>query len=233
MVKNTLARVVKFLRHNLRHNWYYITLTLIVVLFVSFFQKPLPQSRELSPAGGKIVPRLPFPYQLIERSPASTGDKGHELTGKQSDGEKKREGERPEKGAEMGTMQIPVSGEAANPFGFTYSATFADFRFHPGIDWLAAVNAPVKAVLDGRVVRVEYNKMDAYRITLDHGAGWKTRYLHLGQVQVEKGQKVKRGEVIGKVGKPGLAETVLPPHLHFELLYQGEPRDPARYFKEK
>ena len=64
-------------------------------------------------------------------------------------------------------------------------------------------------------------------VTIDHGNGYETRYGHLGNIYVSKGQKVMRGKRIALVGISGKS---LVPHLHYEVLRDGVPQDPSRYF---
>ena len=65
-------------------------------------------------------------------------------------------------------------------------------------------------------------------IIIDHGFGYKTKYAHLHEVDVVEGQRVRRGEIIGKVGNTGGSTG---PHLHYEVLYMGSPVNPINYFR--
>ena len=63
-------------------------------------------------------------------------------------------------------------------------------------------------------------------VTIDHGFGYKTRYAHLQKYAVRRGQKVKRGQLVGFVGKTGKTTGV---HLHYEVLKNGQPVNPINF----
>ena len=63
-------------------------------------------------------------------------------------------------------------------------------------------------------------------VEIDHGFGYKTRYAHAGSIQVKRGQRVDRGDILGEVGKTGLATA---PHLHYEVLIEGRHVNPRQY----
>ncbi|MBO8168499.1 MAG: M23 family metallopeptidase [Thermoanaerobacteraceae bacterium] len=130
-------------------------------------------------------------------------------------------------------MVLPVTGQIIMGFGHTYSKVYEDFRFHGGVDMSVQRNTPVAAVLTGKVTAVEYNELYGYRVTVDHGAGWETRYSHLGKVAVVSGDTVERGTVIGQVGEPGRAEGDRGTHLHLELLKDKQLVDPLTYLPVK
>ncbi len=126
-----------------------------------------------------------------------------------------------------GFLALPLDAKVSRPYGFNYSPTHADYRLHTGIDLPGAVGTAVMAAADGVVARVESGVAYRYRVTIEHPVGYTTRYAHLGRVDVAQGDQVKKGQVIGAVGEPGLDEVAEPPHLHFEVLAEGKPVDPA------
>jgi len=85
----------------------------------------------------------------------------------------------------------------------------------------------VLATADGRVVRAKtlYTPFKNYgmEVVIDHGYGYQTRYAHLSKILVRRGQRVKKGEMIGEVGSTGRAKG---PHLHYEVMENGRRRDP-------
>jgi murein DD-endopeptidase MepM/ murein hydrolase activator NlpD len=99
-------------------------------------------------------------------------------------------------------------------------------RPHPGMDISAQVGTPFLATAAGRVTfagtRVGYGKT----IEIDHGYGYVTRYAHAAALNVKRGQRVQRGEVIGEIGKTGLATA---PHLHYEVLVDDRAANPRAY----
>ena len=98
--------------------------------------------------------------------------------------------------------------------------------FHPGLDISADRGTPVRATADGTVESAGYNGNYGNSIVVDHGFGIATRFGHLSQLQrCAPGQQVKRGEVIGYVGSTGRATS---PHLHYEILLNGQPINPLR-----
>ena len=103
---------------------------------------------------------------------------------------------------------------------------------HGGIDLAMAPKTSVFAVLDGTVERVENVKNVGNGnvepvLVIRHGGGLETRYRHIEGVMKKPGDGVTRGEVLGQVG-----ESAGGPHLHFEVLDQGEPIDPMPYLVE-
>jgi murein DD-endopeptidase MepM/ murein hydrolase activator NlpD len=99
-------------------------------------------------------------------------------------------------------------------------------RPHPGMDISARVGTPFLATAAGRVTyagtRLGYGKT----IEIDHGYGYVTRYAHAASISVKRGQRVRRGEVIGEIGKTGLATA---PHLHYEVLVNDRAANPRNY----
>ena len=101
-------------------------------------------------------------------------------------------------------------------------------KFHYGMDFTAPRGTPVFASGDGVVVRAD-NKSTGYgnHIRIDHGFGYISLYGHLYKYNVKKGQKVKRGDLIGFVGSTGRSEA---PHLHYEIFKDGERINPTNFY---
>lgn len=119
------------------------------------------------------------------------------------------------------------------PLNFTrVTSNFNPRRFHPvtrrirphnGTDYGAATGTPVWAAGDGRVVEAAYNNVNGHYVFIQHGNNIVTRYLHLSQRSVGRGDRVRQGQTIGRVGATGLATG---PHLHYEFLRSGVHRNP-------
>ncbi len=113
-------------------------------------------------------------------------------------------------------------------FGYRPDPIYKVEKFHSGIDFSAQMGTEAYATGDGVVCDVEkghwgYGNM----VTIDHGFGYKTRYAHLQKAAVRKGQKVKRGQLIGFVGNTGKTTGV---HLHYEVLKNDVPINPINFF---
>jgi len=124
-------------------------------------------------------------------------------------------------------LQSPVEG-------ITYTRTGASIGikrdpllkidvFHSGLDLVYPPDEPVYASADG-VVRVASRAKGI--VEIDHGNGYTTRYTQLGSVQVNRGAKVKAGKKIGAVG---ISRGSFAPHLHYEVLRNGQVMDPVDY----
>lgn len=99
-------------------------------------------------------------------------------------------------------------------------------RPHPGVDISAAAGSPVVATGAGRVRFAGADRGYGKLIEIEHGNGYRTRYAHLARVLVRSGESVDRGEVIGEVGRSGLATG---PNLHYEILLHDRPVNPWNY----
>ena len=98
--------------------------------------------------------------------------------------------------------------------------------FHQGLDIRNPQGASVVAAAAGTVVEVGYEKNWGNFVTLEHADTLQTRYAHLESFIVREGQVLTQGQQLGTVGKTGNATT---PHLHYEVLVSGTPRDPRDY----
>jgi len=105
-------------------------------------------------------------------------------------------------------------------------------RLHNGVDLLARVGDPVLATKSGRVIFSDSKDGYGLYVHLIHPDGHNTRYAHLSRIDVQKGQWVRKEQVIGLVGKTGNAQgrSILP-HLHYEIRSGDTPVDPTPHIK--
>lgn len=100
-------------------------------------------------------------------------------------------------------------------------------KFHKGIDFTSPVGTPIYSTGDGKVVKVEYKKTGyGYNVIIDHGYGYETRYAHMSKILVKPGEKITKGQEIGKVGNTGSSTA---PHLHYEVHLNGRAINPLQY----
>ena len=121
----------------------------------------------------------------------------------------------------------PGSFHLSSPFGVRVDPITGIGKMHTGMDFACPPGNPVYATGDGTVTLVE---SDFYgygnHIEVDHGFGYVSRYSHLSDMYVYPGQKVLRGDCIGKSGQSG---RVTGPHLHYEVMYRHDYVNPAAY----
>lgn len=124
----------------------------------------------------------------------------------------------------------PTMGWVSSAFARRLDPFTAKQTFHYGIDIATNFGNPVVATADGMILKLGSDNMSGRYIVINHGGGLTTHYLHLSKFLVKAGQKVKRGDVIGLVGKSGKA---LGPHLHYEVRLNNRPVNPYRYILEE
>ena len=100
-------------------------------------------------------------------------------------------------------------------------------KMHNGMDFTAKTGTEVYATGDAVVKKASRSTGFGNLIVLDHGFGYETYYAHLSKFDVRKGQKIKRGEVIGEVGSTGLSTA---PHLHYEVHKNGRVINPINFY---
>ncbi|MEY6431726.1 M23 family metallopeptidase [Thioalkalicoccus limnaeus] len=120
------------------------------------------------------------------------------------------------------------SGYISSLYGYRHHPIHRKRSFHSGVDFASKAGEPVVAVADGVVVfagtRGGYGRV----VDIRHLDGLVTRYAHNSRNLVEVGQLVARGDVIAKVGSSGVATG---PHVHFEVLREGQAIDPMEYLE--
>lgn len=111
-------------------------------------------------------------------------------------------------------------GGRRNPFGGP------GYEFHTGQDIEAPLGAPVVAGASGKISFVGWQNGYGQLVVVDHGGGLSTRYGHLSHIDVDAGQQVSRGQLVGKVGSTGRSTG---PHLHYEVRINDAPVNPLEY----
>lgn len=120
----------------------------------------------------------------------------------------------------------PVEGaRLSSVFGRRTHPVYGNVRMHTGVDFAAARGTPVQATAPGRVSFIGRRGGYGRVVEIAHGSDTVTRYAHLSAVpdDLEQGQRVMAGDVIGQVGATG---TATGPNLHYEVLVDGRPTDP-------
>ena len=119
---------------------------------------------------------------------------------------------------------VPVDGTVMGAFGSTRILNGRPRNQHTGEDIAAPLGAPVRAANDGIVKMVADHFFSGTSVILDHGLGLYTMYFHLDTATVKEGERVKRGQVVGTVGRSGRATG---PHLHWGAWLNGSRVNPV------
>ncbi len=130
------------------------------------------------------------------------------------------------------TFIMPVDGEILNDFSDTpvFSATLNRYSSHMAIDFSAKEGSPVYAVYAGTVSNVTNSITKGVTVTIDHGNDLFTVYNSLEDIEdVQIGEVVNQGDVIGYVSTTNKQELSDGPHLHFEVIESGKYIDPEKY----
>ncbi len=139
-----------------------------------------------------------------------------------------------ERGEEMRAIPsiFPIKGFSIVQTGATVGRKVHPFyktvAMHTGLDLIASIGTEVLATASGTVSQTEKSsKGKGNRVVIDHGNGYVTTYSYLGDILVRKGQIVRQGTVVARVGNSGISFA---PHLHYEVVFRGEFLDPVNYF---
>lgn len=134
-------------------------------------------------------------------------------------------------------MMWPAQGKLGMGYAvetLTYSKTLEHFTTHHGIDIMAEKNTPVKAALSGEIIEVLTDSRLGITISIKHEENLVTRYSNLcTDAMVNIGDKVTQGQTISGVGTSSIFESADDPHLHFEVLLNGESVNPMDYLAKE
>jgi murein DD-endopeptidase MepM/ murein hydrolase activator NlpD len=126
-------------------------------------------------------------------------------------------------------LGIPYEGSLSSGYGYR-SNPFGGFsgEFHPGVDFKGPYGVPITATADGIVERNDWYGGYGNAVVIGHEFGYSTLYGHLSRVNVQQGQSVKAGDVIGFLGSTGRSTG---PHVHYEIRKNGSDIDPLPFLK--
>ena len=124
-----------------------------------------------------------------------------------------------------GSFIKPVPGEVIGPFGRRSVINDQPRSSHTGVDLRAEKGMPIKAINHGRVVLTADHFFSGLSVVIDHGGGIQSMYFHMDKIQVQQGEMVTKGAVIGFVGSSGRATG---PHLHWGIRINGARIDPFK-----
>ncbi|WP_372726994.1 peptidoglycan DD-metalloendopeptidase family protein [Nocardioides sp.] len=135
------------------------------------------------------------------------------------------------RGATGGFLDRPVNGSITSPYGYRVHPIYNYYGLHDGTDFGGGCGAPLKAVASGTVMTRYYSSVWGNRLYLNlgqvNGKNLTVIYNHASSYRFGSGQAVKRGETVGYVGSTGWSTGC---HLHFTVLVNGRPVDPANWF---
>jgi len=132
------------------------------------------------------------------------------------------------------SLSMPLKGEKITPYSIhpVYSETMDDWRSHEAIDIAASLGSEVASAEKGTVTFVGKDRLLGVVIKISHGENYETLYANLhSETYVHEGQEVTKGQVIGHVGESSVIESVIEPHLHFELYKNGKKVNPEEYIR--
>lgn len=126
----------------------------------------------------------------------------------------------------------PVSNKQlsrmASGYGYRIHPIYKTRKMHAGMDFSAKTGTEIYATGDGVISKVRRSKRGyGNHVKINHGFGYETLYAHMSKYIVRKGQKIKRGEVIGYVGNTG---TSVAPHLHYEVHKNKRKINPVNFY---
>jgi murein DD-endopeptidase MepM/ murein hydrolase activator NlpD len=132
---------------------------------------------------------------------------------------------------------MPVSEKysdfLASGFGTRIHPFHKGLYHHPGIDFVAPRGTEVRATGSGDVIAVHNSNLEAgygNYVEVDHGHGFITRYAHLEEIRVRYGQHIDKAMTLGTVGSSGGSAA---PHVHYEIIRDGENTDPVHFMIER
>ena len=125
---------------------------------------------------------------------------------------------------------VPVEGWFSHGFGWRNDPWTGSREFHKGIDIVADLGVDVTASAEGVVTHAGRNGGYGKTVDISHGFGYVTRYAHLSEILVRPGQRLRRGQILGRVGSTGRSTG---PHLHYEVFRDSRRVNPWKYLGQR
>jgi len=119
----------------------------------------------------------------------------------------------------------PVHGRISSRYGYRYHPVFHRRMMHTGLDIAASRGTPIRAALSGTVIFAGRKGGYGNAVIVEHPNGYETLYGHCSKILVKRGQTVKKGQTIARVGSTGISTG---PHVHFEVRKSGKRMNPER-----
>lgn len=126
---------------------------------------------------------------------------------------------------------MPTRGYWVSHFGWRDDPFTGKRAFHDGVDIATQPGNPIVATADGLVIQTKFDRTGGKTVKISHQrSGYTTVYCHLSDYKVKPGQRVKRGDVIGLVGRTGRTQG---PHVHYEVHFNGKAVNPYNYILDR
>ena len=217
--------VLNFIKNNL----YYLLIGISLIIIATVIAIVLASSSQKTPSGNKP----PITSESEKNESTSESESEIEMPNdSENEGESESETNKPVDTKIVFAMPVATSNIIKNYTSSTvvYNQTLGVYTGHMGIDFGAEAGSEVVAVYTGKIDSITTSYLKGTTITIDHGNGLKSVYNSLDASEnLVEGQVVNQGQVIGWVSDNNRQEYKDGPHLHFEVLFDGNRIDPNEY----